>query len=107
MRIKLCEVIHLSEGEVQCVEASGLEPLAVYRYSGEIYITSDRCTHSTASLSEGYFEGGVIECPLHRGQFDVRTGEVIKFPCKIPLKTYEPIIEDGWICIDLPLATDD
>jgi nitrite reductase/ring-hydroxylating ferredoxin subunit len=26
-------------------------------------------------LSEGWLEDGIIECPLHQGRFDVRTGK--------------------------------
>ena len=63
-------------------------PLAVYEVSGAYFVTLDRCTHARARLSEGYLEGFLIECPLHQGLFDVRTGEVKGPPCTKPLRTF-------------------
>jgi naphthalene 1,2-dioxygenase system ferredoxin subunit len=63
-------------------------PLALYEVGGACYVTSDVCTHAQASLSEGYLEGFLIECPLHQGLFDVRTGEVKGPPCTEPLRTF-------------------
>lgn len=63
-------------------------PLAVYEVSGAYFVTLDRCTHAQARLSEGYLEGFLIECPLHQGLFDVRTGEVKGPPCTEPLRTF-------------------
>lgn len=40
----------------------------------------DRCPHMSAPLSIGRLEGCVVACPLHRGQFDLATGEVTQFP---------------------------
>jgi naphthalene 1,2-dioxygenase ferredoxin component len=62
--------------------------LAVYEVGGTCFVTSDLCTHAQASLSEGYLEGFLIECPLHQGLFDVRTGEVKGPPCTEPLRTF-------------------
>jgi len=49
--------------------------VALYRVEGTYYATLDQCTHGQAQLSDGYLEGFLIECPLHQGLFDVRTGE--------------------------------
>jgi ethylbenzene dioxygenase ferredoxin component len=65
-----------------------------------IFITDDTCTHGSASLSEGYLEGDVIECPFHGGAFDIRTGEPTAFPCAEALRTYAAIIQDGFIYIE-------
>ena len=64
-------------------------PLAVYEVSGVCFVTLDRCTHARARLSEGYLEGFLIECPLHQGLFDIRTGEAKGLPCTEPLRTFE------------------
>jgi nitrite reductase/ring-hydroxylating ferredoxin subunit len=39
-------------------------------------------------------DGGVVECPFHGGQFDVRTGEVVASPPEEPVATY-PVQVDG------------
>src|SRR3546814_10365880 len=49
--------------------------LAVYNVDGEFFVTANRCTHGEASLADGMLEDDVIECALHGGAFNVRTGE--------------------------------
>jgi nitrite reductase/ring-hydroxylating ferredoxin subunit len=63
-------------------------PLAVYEVGGACFVTLDRCTHAQARLSEGYLEGFLIECPLHQGLFDIRTGEAMRPPCTEPVRTF-------------------
>ena len=46
-----------------------------------LYALYDLCTHGAAKLSDGYVEDGCVECPLHQGTFDIRTGA----PCKAPV----------------------
>ena len=43
-------------------------------------VTDDRCPHMAAPLSVGVLEECELACPLHRGRFDVRSGEVTQFP---------------------------
>jgi naphthalene 1,2-dioxygenase system ferredoxin subunit len=93
-------VDEIPEGAVhRCVV--GEQSLALYNVAGNIYATQDDCTHGLASLSDGYLEGEEIECPLHQGVFNVRTGEALSRPCQIPLKTYPVKIEEGLIHISV------
>ncbi|MFT0545744.1 non-heme iron oxygenase ferredoxin subunit [Allopusillimonas ginsengisoli] len=74
------------------------EAICLYRLEdGSIHATQDRCTHGNASLAEGYIDGGLIECPLHQGCFDIRTGEAVTAPCKVPIKVYAVRVEDDVI----------
>ena len=92
--------IHVaSTGEVR--EAGGIlgrsvcgVPLAVYEVDGAYFVTSNRCTHGRARLSGGYLEGYLIECPVHQGLFDIRTGEAKGPPCTEPLPTF-PVRHEG------------
>ena len=68
--------------------------VALYHADGMYFATSDRCTHGRTSLSTGYLDGFLIECPLHQGLFDIRTGEVKGPPCFKPLPVF-PIRRDG------------
>jgi nitrite reductase/ring-hydroxylating ferredoxin subunit len=47
---------------------------------GGIVVTDDRCPHMAAPLSLGHLEGCVVDCPLHRGRFDLCTGETVQAP---------------------------
>jgi nitrite reductase/ring-hydroxylating ferredoxin subunit len=99
-RVELCKVEDVAVGEVRKVETAGLT-LAVYNLEGEFFVTDDACTHGPGSLSEGFVEGDTIECNFHQGVFDIRTGEVVKPPCMIPVKTYRTFVEDGRVFVEV------
>lgn len=54
--------------------------LAVYDTVDGYYVSDARCTHIGANLCDGYFDGKHIECPLHQGLFDARTGKALAAP---------------------------
>jgi len=99
--VKFVRVAALSdipeEGAVK-VEPNG-EPVALVNLGGRIFAVSDTCTHEEASLSDGFIEGHVIECPRHGAQYDIRTGEVLSFPAITPLRTYEVKVEGNDVFI--------
>lgn len=100
--IRLCPTAAVSEGEPLAVTVPGFPPLAVYEVEGAYFVTDDMCTHGKARLSDGFHDGFVIECPLHGGSFDIRTGAPKTAPCAIALRTYLAMIDDDWIAIALP-----
>lgn len=65
------------------------QDIAIFRVSNQIYATDNICTHASALLSDGFLEGNEIECPLHFGRFDIRTGEGLCAPITCNLKTYK------------------
>jgi nitrite reductase/ring-hydroxylating ferredoxin subunit len=74
----------LAEGDVLGVEVRG-QAIALYNVEGEIYATDNVCSHAFAFLSDGWLDGDVIECPLHAGRFEVKTGKGLgpPIPCDI------------------------
>lgn len=99
-RLELCKVEDVGVGEARKIEAAGLT-LAVYNLEGEFCVTDDHCTHGPGSLSEGFIDGDVVECNFHQGVFNIRTGEVVKPPCMVPVKTYKTVVEDGRVYIEV------
>ncbi|QJU58185.1 non-heme iron oxygenase ferredoxin subunit [Sphingomonas sp. AP4-R1] len=75
--------------------------VALYRVDEEYYATSVVCTHGQASLADGYLEGHNIECPLHQGTFDVRTGKPTGAPCTVPVRTFRVRVEDDVILVEV------
>ncbi len=73
----------------------GGEDIALFRVDGQIYATSDICTHAFASLCEGFQEGDQIECPLHEGRFHIPTGKALSAPVEEDIRTFEVRIDDG------------
>ncbi|MDH7568901.1 MAG: non-heme iron oxygenase ferredoxin subunit [Armatimonadota bacterium] len=64
------------------------EPVALFNVDGTFYALSDTCSHAEASLSEGFVEGDVVECPLHGARFHVPTGKNLTLPALFPVKRY-------------------
>ena len=62
-----------------------------------LFALSDICTHQEASLSDGEIIGDEIECPLHGGAFEIRTGMPANFPVVVPVEMYDVKVEDGVI----------
>ena len=98
-RLRLMAAADVPEGEVRRFAAPGRRALAVFNVGGEILITDDTCTHGMASLSEGFLDGEIIECPWHGGAFNVRTGAATALPCSDPIRTYTATVEDGFVWV--------
>ena len=100
--VRVAAVGDVAEGTAIPVETNGKQ-LAVYHLEGgEICVTDNVCTHAFALLTDGWLEGHVIECPLHAGQFDVRTGKGQGAPIEEDLKTFKCRVEAGEILVELP-----
>ena len=84
----LCKVADLEPGSVKKVERTDGPAIAVYNVDGAFFATDDCCTHGLSSLSEGMLDGEIIECSLHFGGFDVRTGKAVLSPCSMDIRTY-------------------
>lgn len=77
----------------------GTREFAVYDTVDGIFVSLARCTHGAANLCDGYFDGKNIECPLHQGLFDARTGEPRAAPAQKPLFMIKARVLDGVVQI--------
>lgn len=82
----------------------GEHELAIYSVEGEVFATDASCTHGTASLCDGFLIGHEIECPLHQGRFDVRTGQPTCEPATHAIRCWPVKVEAGrvWVQIQAP-----
>ena len=71
--------------------------LAVYDAPTGIFASLAHCNHGGADLCDGYFDGHVIECPLHQGAFDVRDGSPVCAPATRPMRVFETRVKDGMV----------
>lgn len=88
----------LEEDDVIKVSADG-KAIAVFLVENAYYAIDDGCTHELASLSEGYLEDTVIECPLHQGAFCIKTGRALHAPTEEPVNTYEVEVKSDRIYV--------
>ncbi len=77
----------LAPGQMMYVEV-GEDPVCLINHDGEFFALCDICTHQDASLSDGEIVGDELECPLHGGAFDIRTGAPAAMPVVVPAETY-------------------
>lgn len=97
--IKAVEVNSVEENGTLGLEIAGKE-VCLYNLKGEIFATEGKCTHGDAELAQGFIvEDGLIECPLHEGTFDIRTGAALGAPCTQALQCYRTRVSDGVIFI--------
>lgn len=90
----------LRDHDVAAVTVAGQE-IAVFREGAEAFATAMRCTHGQARLCEGFYLDGEIECPLHQGRFDVRTGRALCEPLTEDLAVHAVEVRDGKVWVRL------
>lgn len=88
----------LSPGEVMYVEV-GSDPVALINLEGEFFALHDMCTHEDAPLSDGEVIGDEIECPMHGGAFEIRTGLPANFPVVVPVETFAVKVEGDAVLV--------
>ncbi|QBY00319.1 non-heme iron oxygenase ferredoxin subunit [Rhodophyticola sp. CCM32] len=87
-------VADLMKGDATPVQF-GARELAVFDTVEGVTVSMARCTHGAANLCDGYFDGKTIECPLHQGLFDARSGEALAAPARVKLRMLESRVQDG------------
>jgi 3-phenylpropionate/trans-cinnamate dioxygenase ferredoxin subunit len=100
--IEVCPISELAPGEMRLVEWEDLE-IGVFNCAGTVYAIEDRCSHDDGPLVEGELdqENCTIECPRHGSLFDLKTGKPLTLPAYVPVDTYEVLIEDDTIKVEV------
>lgn len=100
--VRVCRLDEFPVGTMR--ELDTLPPIVLFNVGGEIYAIDDVCSHAFSLLSEGYFDGTAIECPLHMSRFDVRTGRPLCPPATEPVRTHKVEIADGYVTVHIGLS---
>jgi naphthalene 1,2-dioxygenase ferredoxin component len=90
----------LPDGDVWPVLVQGRE-IAMFRMGDEVFATDIMCTHGQGRLCDGFVEDGKIECPIHQGQFDIRTGRALCEPLTQDLRTYPTKVEQLQVFVEI------
>ena len=108
----VADISEVTEGKMKTVIVNGVEILLAMS-GGKYYAVDNRCTHMGGNLSMGTLQGTVISCPLHKSEYDITDGHVIRWTdwtglklklAKMarspkPLKTYEVKVEGNKILV--------
>ena len=99
--VKACAVGEIDLEDVKRFD-HGAKTFAIYRSDDDKYFaTAGLCTHEAVHLADGLVYDGIIECPMHNGRFDYRTGAAKGAPVCINIKTFPVKVEAGAVMIDV------
>ena len=97
--IEACAVGDIDEEDLLRFD-HGNRTYCIYNTSEGFFASDGYCTHEDEHLENGIVIDCVIECPLHQGRFDLRTGRALSAPVCVDLKTWPVKVEDGRVYID-------
>ena len=72
-----------------------------YKLEDGFYATDGICTHEAVHLEDGLVMDDEIECPMHQGAFNIKSGKAISPPACDDLKTYPVKVEENKIYIQI------
>ncbi len=98
-RVRVCKAEELQPGMAVRAEVTGT-PVAVFNVAGSFYAIADTCSHEESSLSEGYVDSDVVECPKHGAAFHIPTGQVRSLPATRSVAVFSTIVEDGELFVE-------
>lgn len=99
--LEACATDDIDEEDVMRFDHGG-RTFAIYRSADDEYFATDGlCTHEHAHLADGLVMGDIIECPMHNGRFNYKTGEAKRAPVCVNLKIYAVKVEGGRVFIRL------
>ena len=81
---------------------AGRHRIGVYLHRGDYYAVDNVCPHAFAILTDGFYDDGTIECPLHHASFDVATGDRLGGPAPSGLACFAVRREGDRLLVRLP-----
>ena len=99
--IEACRADEIEEEDVIRFDYGG-RTFAIYRSGDDEYFATDGlCTHEQVHLADGLVMGDIVECPMHNGRFNYKTGEAKGAPVCVALKTYPIKVEGDKVFVQL------
>lgn len=100
-RIHIGSINDIQTDTMKTIMAGG-KKIAVANVDGEYFAFDDTCSHQNCSLGgEGVLDGTIVICGCHGASFDVTNGKVLSLPAITDIQTYDVMIENDKIFVDL------
>lgn len=97
--IRACAADDIDEEDLLRFDHEG-RTYCIYNTAEGFFATDGFCTHEEEHLENGIVIDCVIECPLHQGRFDIRSGKALSAPVCVDLETWSVKVEAGSIYIN-------
>mgnify|MGYP006209327367 FL=1 len=101
MALRICALEDIKPGKSIRVKVGDVAIAIVRTPNGDVKALDDKCSHGEISLSEGFIDNETIECWAHGAKFDLNTGKPLSLPAYEPVATYEVLIENGDIFLEI------
>ncbi len=101
MAMRICALEDIKPGKSIRVKVGDVAIAIVRTPNGEVKALDDKCSHGEISLSEGFIDNETIECWAHGAKFDLNTGKPLSLPAYEPVATYEVLIDNGDIFLEI------
>src|SRR3954464_170897 len=73
------------------------EPILLAHVEPNWFAVGAKCTHYSATLSEGILVGETIRCPWHHACFELRNGAASHAPALNDLPSYDVVLENNMV----------
>src|SRR5262249_25415356 len=100
--VKVAGTADVAEGQMHAVRVGDREVALFHLPGGDYRAIENVRTHEYALLTDGWFENGCVECPLHAARFDVKTGRALSAPAERNLQVYELKVEGDDLLLKTP-----
>ena len=99
--IRACATDDIEPDDLIRFDHGGATYAIYHSPEGDFFATAGKCTHEDVHLCDGLVMGHLIECPKHNGQFDYRTGEAMRAPVCVNLKTFPVKVEGDRVYVEV------
>ena len=91
--VKVAKTHDLAEGGIAVLV--GDTEILLAQVQGQYYAINNVCSHADAWLHQGDLRSATweVQCPLHQGRFDLRTGQATAWPASQPVEVYAVRVE--------------
>ena len=101
LRVRVCRVDEVPAGALAGFAIPGVTwPVMLTRLGDEIVATTSVCPHEDVSLLAGTLDAGVVTCPGHAYELDLRTGRCLH-DSRLELRRYRVTLVGDEVWIDL------
>ena len=98
--VNVARAADLPPGQAMAVTVAD-KCLALFCVDGTVFAIDDTCTHQGGPLSEGELKDGIVTCPWHGAQFNVKDGQVLASPAPESVSSYPVRITNGAIEVEV------
>ena len=82
------------------VDVNG-QSVGIFLLDDKVHALDNICPHAFALLSQGFQEGGVIECPLHAARYEIDTCKCLSEIGARDVKCFPVRVQDGRVAIQI------